>query len=282
MNFKSNNILYLSYPVSNSKKEICLSSFGVAIIVYLFLIIFQPFGTYNYTHQQKYLLLVPYAIFSFVIFFSGNLLLPRTFQKWRVIEEVSKLIVFLGISSLLNYWYNIRFINNDDFNFRRLLYMGVFTFLGGIPICTLYILSRYLYLKGKNTVTEYIEEKAIIEKNVSAIQNDKILTILPTGGNTMKVERNNFVYAHSQGNYSTIYYLEKGNLNKELVRISLKTLEEQISDEFVLRCHRSFIINTNHITRKKGNAQGYKLKLNHISVSIPVSRNHIDIVFKSS
>ncbi len=51
-----------SYPKSQSVKEIMLSSMAAGTLVYLFLIVFQPFGTENFHHPYKYLILFPYTL----------------------------------------------------------------------------------------------------------------------------------------------------------------------------------------------------------------------------
>jgi hypothetical protein len=95
----------LKYPTYNSEKENAISAIIVAILVYLFLVLFQPFGTYNYVHTNKYLLLVPYAIIAFVSFFIGDFFISKYFTKWTWKNEVSKTLVLLLLCAILNYWF---------------------------------------------------------------------------------------------------------------------------------------------------------------------------------
>jgi hypothetical protein len=267
-----NQILRLKYPVYNSKKEIWLSAVSIALLAYLFLVIFQPFGTYNYTHANKYLLLVPYAAISFVIFLSGDFAVSRYFTKWTWSREILKTSVLLSVCSLLNYWYNISFINHTDFSLRALIYMGIFTFALGIPVCAIYILGRYSFLKplvhGTTPETETIE------------LSENTITITPDVGKMITLSKNDFLFAQSEGNYTTIHYLQNNTSRKQLIRISLKRLEKQICSKSIIRCHRSYVFNTQKAVGKKGNAQGYKLNIHQVSVTIPVSRKYIDVVLK--
>ncbi|NTV41579.1 MAG: LytTR family transcriptional regulator, partial [Candidatus Moranbacteria bacterium] len=43
--------------------------------------------------------------------------------------------------------------------------------------------------------------------------------------------------------------------------------------KFIVKCHRSYIVNINYIDRFEGNVQGYKLYLDKIDFPIPVSKN---------
>lgn len=139
----------------------------------------------------------------------------------------------------------------------------------GIPISIIYILGRYLYLKN----TENIKPDHFLEIN----QGHKTTINLNIGNTVFNVSENDFLYAEADGNYCTIYYMKNNTLNKELLRISLTSLEEQIHSEYILRCHRSYIVNTNKIIKTKGNAQGYKLNLQHSKTTIPVSRKYIEL-----
>lgn len=132
------------YPESNSKKEILISSFFIAITGYLFLIIFQPFGTYNYSNPFKYVLLTPYSIISFTVIASINIFLRNKFNNWNMIREAIKIYLVLTICSTFNYLYNIKFINNSEFRVHGLIYMSLYTLAVGIPVYLISFLGRYI------------------------------------------------------------------------------------------------------------------------------------------
>lgn len=265
-------ILQMTYPISESKKEIWLSSLGIALMAYLFLVVFQPFGTYNYTNANKYLLLAPYAVITFVTFSGGDLISARS-KKWSWSREIIKIIILLSVCSFLNYWYSICFINNAGFSLRTLFYMGIFTFALGIPVCTIYFLGRYILLKSSaNSPASETAETG----NISAGS----LMITPDAGEGLELSADDFICARSEGNYSALHYLRNGTVQKRLIRIPLKKLEEQICGQSIRRCHRSYIINTQKAMNKKGNAQGYRTGMEHLSDSIPISRKYADSILK--
>ncbi|HUH26116.1 MAG TPA: hypothetical protein VLY87_05780, partial [Flavobacterium sp.] len=147
----------LKYPTYKNEKEIVISAIIVAILVYLFLALFQPFGTYNYVHTNKYLLLVPYAIIAFISFFIGDFFISKYFTKWTWKNEISKTLVLLLLCAILNYWYSIYFVNNTVFSLRTLSYMVIFTYSLGLPICAISVLGKYSFLKSNNIDTETVE-----------------------------------------------------------------------------------------------------------------------------
>lgn len=266
-------LLQLRYPTYNSKKEIWISAVAVATLVYLFLVVFQPFGTYNYLHVNKYLLLLPYAAIAFFGFLTGDFIVSKHFQDWTWKNEVSKTVTILFLCSLLNYEYSIYFINDANFNLRTLTSMIVFTFALGIPICAIYILGRYGFLR--RNLSKSGLENPVLKTDIHTID---LLSIVPDVGEKIELPKKDFLFAQSEGNYVHIFYLHQKAVRKQLVRISLKNLERQIGDGDLVRCHRSYIFNSQKAVGKKGNAQGFKIALEHTLETVPVSRKYIDIV----
>lgn len=85
-----------------------------------------------------------------------------------------------------------------------------------------------------------------------------------------------FVYAKAEGNYAEIFLSEEGKTAKLIKRIPIKNLEAQLGAfPFILKTHRSVLLNINHIETISGNAQGYKVMMKNCPEPVPVSRNYI-------
>lgn len=86
-----------------------------------------------------------------------------------------------------------------------------------------------------------------------------------------------FVYAESQKNYTAICYCEQGTVQRVILRISLKAIEDTAkNNEQIFRSHRSFIVNLKYVLHAYGNSNGYQIALHNSSAVIPVSRSYID------
>lgn len=86
-----------------------------------------------------------------------------------------------------------------------------------------------------------------------------------------------FVYAESQKNYTAICYCEHGTVQRVILRISLKAIEDTAkSNEHIFRSHRSFIVNLKYVLHAYGNSNGYQIALQNCSTVIPVSRSYVD------
>lgn len=263
-------MLYSFKP--KESKASWLSPILVAVMVYLFLIVFQPFGTYNYQHSLKYILLLPYSIIAFSVFFISSILKNKKIKECSWKAQILNSVWLLLICSLLNYFYSLFFINHSSFSFNTLAYMMIFTLSLGIPICTIDLLLRHslhhsLPVEKKKNL-KYIETRTPQETLLIYAENNQKLYI----------NHNHFIYAKSEGNYTSIFHLHENTLQKTLIRISLKELEKQICSSSILRCHRSYIINTEKVFDKKGNANGYQLQLEYIDGPIPVSRSYLHLI----
>jgi len=90
----------------------------------------------------------------------------------------------------------------------------------------------------------------------------------------LQLKSDEILWAQSDGNYLEIFYLEGGqNVKKELIRNRLKNLAEQLPNETFFHCHKSYLINLNHIQKVQGNARNFEVVLRHGNISIPVARS---------
>lgn len=266
-----------SYPKSESYKEILVSSIVAGLLIYIFLIVFQPFGTENFHHKYKYLVLFPYSVIFGTAFFAADFIIIR-YKDWNIGSELLKVTGILFLASILSYFYNTLFISHVTLSFGNYLYMFLYCLALGIPISTIYILSRYIYLKRTHEKTALQVSQQLTDKdNPVATTIRKTLNI--SANNTdLKISEEHFICAQSMENYCSIFFLENGQLKKLLIRISLSNLLNQIQTDSIQRCHRSYIINLNQVKSLKGNAQGYRLFLSEIDFEIPVSRSFISLI----
>ena len=86
----------------------------------------------------------------------------------------------------------------------------------------------------------------------------------------VKVFLKDILYVQAERAYCLIATKEK----KYLLSVPLKNFEEQISAEFFLRVHRSYLINLDHIDRLEDNTILIQ------DARIPVSRSYHEILAK--
>lgn len=148
---------------------------------------------------------------------------------------------------------------------------------GGMSILLVTIILRNMMLKNslRNAMQANAELAKIYDlrhpKELS--ENSPTVTILSDTSETIDLRLTDLVYIESSHNYSTVFWKTAAGLEKKILRIYLKNIETQLNNSFIVRCHRSYIVNINAITHVTGNTNGYKLSLEGTETTIPVSRS---------
>ncbi len=93
---------------------------------------------------------------------------------------------------------------------------------------------------------------------------------LKEGTRFCKVALNSILYVEADGSYCKILT----QTNKYTLAINLKSFESKIEQPFILRCHRSYLVNLEHIDAIEGNQLFIGDK------SIPISQSQYDQVIK--
>lgn len=95
----------------------------------------------------------------------------------------------------------------------------------------------------------------------------------------ISIKRNNLLYIESADNYVNIWYMNKGQLTKFMLRNSLKAIEESFSETCVLRCHRSFMVNVEQVKVIRRQKDGSYLEFGIEKVpNIPISKTYSEKV----
>ena len=104
-----------------------------------------------------------------------------------------------------------------------------------------------------------------------------------TGNQLIKIESDtkefvelkltDFLYAEAQDNYTLIVYMEEKVKKEKILRATLANIEKQLSFQDIIRCHRSYIINSGfEYAYHKSDNKAF-LKNFELNISIPVSRS---------
>jgi len=117
---------------------------------------------------------------------------------------------------------------------------------------------------------EFIE---LIEKSFIHEKQDKIIDIKSDTKEELQIHASSLLFIEAQENYSRILWLEENEVHEKLLRVTLKNMEKQIVNDHILRCHRSYIINTRLYFTILGNSNGYHLKSKLFPDTIPISRS---------
>ncbi len=137
------------------------------------------------------------------------------------------------------------------------------------------VLHLYFSYKEKERQLRLLEEnqtEAAVRQSVFSFYDEK-------NELRLSVKRSNLLYLESADNYVCIWYLNKGQLTKFMLRNSLKAIEESLADTNVLRCHRSFMVNFDQVKVIRREKEGVYLELGIEKVpDIPISKTYSEKV----
>ncbi len=264
----------LPYVESNSIKFFMSLFFGV--FVFAFLWIFQPFGIRDYP-ESALLKSLGYGIVTFIIMLINSFFLPIVLPRiinpnnFKVKHVYWTSIWFLVSIAIANWAYsNIFFSQKESLELGPSLLItlavGVFPMLFGG-----YFMERKLNeakQKIANVANNYLNRGQNKPKSQLYIINSENIS------EQFELDSASLVYIMSDGNYCEFYYHTEGVLEKQLLRITLKLVEEKLQKEQeIIQCHRSYLVNLRKVKHVSGTARNLSLHFDNMELTVPVSRS---------
>jgi hypothetical protein len=201
--------------------------------------------------------------------------LPKYFTEsnWTTKKQILWTIINVFFIGLGNYIFSV-LIEVTTFTWKNLLIFESYTIAVAVFPITISILINQVRLNHK-----YVIQSEQLNENIKKKQNKYIADINSSiiafehGNEKFELSVEDFLFAKSDDNYVEIYYFKNAAVSRILLRNTLKSVYELLSDhKTIFKCHRSYIANLNHLQRIKGNAQGYSLHLKGVARPLPVSR----------
>lgn len=263
------------YPFNDDLKYNTKISFFISIGIFAFLFLFQPFSINSLPLKERYYLITGFAVTTFLALSFHLLIIPSLFPKkfasgeWSIKKEILwyTWILFTILTGL--------FLLNNSLGVIKVSFNTVVMLIltAVIPITVLIIVNHNrilrIHLKSASELNKKLKENKTIEEKMlyfnSAYQKD-----------SLAIKVNSLLFIRSANNYIEVFWKEGNIIKNQMVRCSMTNAEEVITDyKFVLKCHRSYIVNINYIDKVEGNSQGYKLFFENLVAPIPVSKSFV-------
>ena len=235
----------------------------------VFLNLFQPFNIsrwYSDSGMIQFLRLSSYGFVIGMVFLFTQFPLRRIFhiKEFRVKTFILWLIIEF---TLINLVY-IFLYGNPFGNFSNdLIFSLKHTLLSiwlpySFAILVIYYKSQRSEIKSlKNNAVQPSERQLIAFKDES-------------GKTKFSVLLKDLLVLESTDNYVSVYFILENKVQRKLLRNSLKKLEEIITEKSLVRCHRSFMVNTANIEFMQKNGKKLNIKIKHFDQTIPVSEKY--------
>jgi hypothetical protein len=243
-------------PLNTTYRPQLLVGLVLGIWLYFFLALVGPFDAAELSLKIRIGLMLGYGL---VFFVSYALLIPiqnklyTYLGKWTLGYEVAVVTFFCLYCLPASYVYYKTEAVNGTFSFTN------FTLTVYLP--TIIILLPVIFA-GRFLIGRYDKEG----------DSDVALpaTVVLSGSNKLdilKLTMSDLVALEAANNYVTVYYLQAGQLQRKLLRNSLRKMHEAVPT--MVQVHRSYLVNSEHFLEWK---DGQNLVLTQLTV--PVSQKY--------
>ena len=264
------------YPTEESVRRGLIRAFLIGAFVGIFLLLFQPFGLYEWQTPAKTLKILGFGLVTFSVLIADSFILPLLFpryflnERWTVGREIARTLFFVIVIAIGNRLYLGWLIREPATTHDWLAMIGMTFLIGLFPTVGAVLISYIVRLRRYSRIAAELPdhspssapEKPWLQERVSTVRaNDApggMITLVADNEKDKLVLRcGNLLFIESSDNYCTIVYIKSNATGidqpvKLLLRSSLSRLEGQINQQHLVRCHRSYIVNLDRVERVTG------------------------------
>ncbi len=271
------------YPFERSAQRRVMASLLFGLFVFLFLFGFRPFGMAYLDAQIAFVALIFGLICTVSMLFLGFVvveLFPDIFdeRRWTVWKEVAWALFHVVFIGLINALFAAS-VGMCSFTLGAILIFLWYTFIIGIFPVTVSILVTEMQLNRKYRMASAELSGQLSTANERSETAGTVVLESDNRNEDLTIHPDTILYVEGADNYVEVVFRENGSVKKHLLRATLKSVEETLPDSpLFLRVHKSYVVNSRHIERISGNAQGYRLHIAGVEEPVPVSRRQNNLL----
>lgn len=251
----------------------------VMLFILLIMLLFKPFGLNGLQGSELWINLIGMQVaMTFVCF-----LLLRLYDLFVPYDKVGvPYVILVMIVASSGVIYALGFLDV----FVQVSFLRIVKELALICILPSFLFWLYFdrifystYYDKATKVNKRLFRHRSSEKTEVSAQQSCVVINGKNQDNRLELPPCSLIYIMAQENYCQIYFHNNGQIEQRMFRTSLSNICDQLRavDDFIIRCHRTYVVNLKHVEQMSGNSRGYFLKLKGCEKEIPVSRNFPDI-----
>lgn len=247
----------------------------------VFLVIYSPYSDtawFGMAKSESYLLTTTFVVASvlflilsrILMYFASKQIVKMTYFKYSLwlFAEILLIGVFHAILSMV-------YIKIPEYTVSFIVTKSILiTMLAlGVP----YVVSAmWLTIKDMRNTLLVTDTKNIASDGEAIAQNIDIINIADNKGVLkFSVKLDNLYYIKAEDNYTIVYYSKNGMLNRYMIRCKIQTIEDTFRGTPLMRCHRTYIVNTNKIKVLRHESDGFYMDFDFEGIDpIPVSKTY--------
>lgn len=257
---------------------------GISLGIFLFVLFFQPFDLSHFTFNNNLLFIAGIGVIIYILLVCIKMFLPPLFSTSNSTETRKNRMDFLlnilcwALISVALVFY-IRYVGQVMMSMYQVFKIILISLA---PVVLLKYISDYVYLIKK--VRNMVSDQSPLELNEDSPGPGIPRIILLSENKTERIilDPEELLMVRSADNYVELLFIEKGDIQRKLLRSTMKYTEEQLSahPRFV-RCHRTCIVNVDQVLKLSSSAGTYKLEIRNYPLEVPVSRQFLNQVRES-
>lgn len=251
-----------------------LHSVAIAVVVFVVLFVFQPFGIKEIEESEKMVILTICGLIAFSSMLICQFLFPfvaKSFydeHHWNGSKQlIQSLLMSIMISLGLSFFLASKNVGTISFP------------IDGLALFAFSIIPLVLFIFVQETFhdTKYKRKAENLNadlKNKSVVNSENPLKILVFKGNNEKLSLipNQLIFAKIDGNVSEFYYQNPFGIDKSVITIDSKqVLDELIEHPQFVKFSANIMLNTNAIQKISGSARGYDIAIARVNEMVKVS-----------
>ena len=302
--------MYLCRRMNNSHKETISIRFISTAFMILAIAIFKPFGL-EVGQWQAYLHLLSLFVLGLSSCFITEVVLryivrmPRSYERginYIISRNLRFQLINTPLVALLICLYR-HFVMSSLVDSNRL---SLSNYLETLAIIVFLSFTIGLYWRFKfrsKYLAMELEETRLLNEELKKMQEpeqsspnemEKLsenpcpqeLTLTGTTNESVTLQISHLLYIEAVGNYVKVCHLDNGQVCTDLLRATMKQMEETLKDypmivrcyPMIVRCHRAFLVNLGQVERIVSHSGSTQLLIKYCHESLPVSRSNMSQV----
>ena len=253
----------------------------------LFLVIYSPYSEtswFGVAKSDSFLLTTTFVVVSILIlilsrtfmYFMSKEMVKMTYLKYSLwlLSEIILIGVFHSVLSMV-------YVKITSYTVSYIVTKSILiTLLAlGVPYV---VAAMWLTIKAMHNTLLVTDTKNIASDGEAIAPNIDIINISDNKGVLkLSVKLDNLYFIKAEDNYTIVYYTKNGLLNRYMIRCKIQTIEDTFSNTPLMRCHRTYIVNTQKIKVLRHESDGFYMDFDFEGIEpIPVSKTYTASVIK--
>ena len=264
-----------NYPIVDNLRFNAGTVVGVSLGVFLFLLFFQPLELANPDFNTRLLILATFGAITLLFLGIFRIAIPLLFSKafspdkWNVKKEILIDFLFVSFNSVAFVFF-AKYVGRVPITFHAVIIIVIISI-----VCVVVILIRNQIYYLKNQLKSLTPAEPQNSNKEQKETESEIIFNSENKSDFLRLKLYQLILIKSANNYIEVVFKEGNEVKKKLIRSTLKNTEKLFANHSeIVRCHRSCMVNKNHIQKATKESDGLVLTITDYPEQVHVSRQY--------